>query len=105
MCVGWGYGSNMLTKYLSESGEEAAITATICIDSPFDLDEITKSYPHCVALDQKLAHGFMDILHANKVIYFFQLCGLHLTLFCKTRSIIHIEKRRKKKKSFVWWKS
>lgn len=68
MCVGWGYGSNMLTKYLGESGEETSVTAAVCLDNPFDLDEATRSYPHCDALDQKLAHGLVDSLQANKVV-------------------------------------
>lgn len=69
MCVGWGYGSNMLTKYLGESGEETSVTAAVCLDNPFDLDEATRSYPHCDALDQKLAHGLVDVLQTNKEIF------------------------------------
>lgn len=72
-CVGWGFGSNMLTKYLGESGEETSVTAAVCLDNPFDLDEATSSYPHCDALDQKLAHGLVDVLQANKVVTYFNV--------------------------------
>lgn len=89
----------MLTKYLSESGEEAAITATICIDSLFDLDEVTKSYPHCVALDQKLAHGFVDILQANKVTYF--NCVDYIQVYFVKQQALFILK----KLFFLWWKN
>ena len=67
MGVGWGYGANMLTKYLVEVGESTPLTAAVCIDNPFDLHEATRSFPHHIALDQKLMAGLVDILHANKV--------------------------------------
>ena len=41
MAVGWEYGANMLTKYLAEAGENTSLTAAMCIDSPFDLEEAT----------------------------------------------------------------
>jgi hypothetical protein len=68
MGVGWGYGANMLTKYLVEVGESTPLTAAVCIDNPFDLQEATRSYPHNAALDQKLTAGLIDILRANKVL-------------------------------------
>lgn len=67
MGVGWGYGANMLTKYLSEVGETTPLTAAVSIDNPFDLEEATRSSPHHIALDQKLASGLVDILRSNKV--------------------------------------
>ena len=67
MGVGWGYGANMLTKYLMEVGESTPLTAAVCIDNPFDLHEATRSFPHHITLDQKLTAGLVDILHANKV--------------------------------------
>jgi predicted alpha/beta-fold hydrolase len=68
MGVGWGYGANMLTKYLVEVGESTPLTAAVCIDNPFDLQEATRSFPHHIALDQKLTAGLVDILRANKVV-------------------------------------
>ncbi|KAJ0983767.1 hypothetical protein J5N97_002123 [Dioscorea zingiberensis] len=69
MGIGWGYGANMLTKYLAEVGETTPLTAAVCIDNPFDLDEATRSFPHHVVLDQKLAGGLVDILRANKELF------------------------------------
>lgn len=71
MAVGWGYGANMLTKYLAEVGEATPLTAAVCIDNPFDLEEATRSFPHHIALDQKLTSGLIDILRANKVAIYF----------------------------------
>jgi hypothetical protein len=72
MGVGWGYGANMLTKYLAESGEKTPLTAATCIDNPFDLEEATRSSPHSMANDQKLTGGLIDILRYNKVNDCFQ---------------------------------
>jgi uncharacterized protein len=71
MGVGWGYGANMLTKYLVEVGESTPLTAAVCVDNPFDLQETTRSFPHKIALDQKLMAGLADILSANKVLILF----------------------------------
>lgn len=67
MSVGWGYGANMLTKYLAEVGERTPLTAAVCIDNPFDLNEATKFHPHLSPIDEKLMGGLVDILQANKV--------------------------------------
>lgn len=67
MAVGWGYGANMLTKYLAEVGDDTPLTAAVCIDNPFDLEEASRSFPHHIALDKKLMDGLIDILQANKV--------------------------------------
>ncbi|KAK3133405.1 hypothetical protein QOZ80_6AG0536170 [Eleusine coracana subsp. coracana] len=69
MGVGWGYGANMLTKYLVEVGESTPLTAAVCVDNPFDLQEATRSLPHHMALDQKLMAGLVDILSANKELF------------------------------------
>jgi predicted alpha/beta-fold hydrolase len=67
MGVGWGYGANMLTKYLAEVGESTPLTAATCIDNPFDLDEATRAFPYHHVTDQKLTRGLVDILQTNKV--------------------------------------
>ena len=68
MGVGWGYAAYMLTKYLVEAGAAPPLTAAVCIDNPFDLQEATRTFPHNIALDQKLTAGLVDILRANKVV-------------------------------------
>lgn len=78
MAIGWGYGANMLTKYLAEVGEKTPLTAATCIDNPFDLDEATRSSPYSVSLDQKLTDGLIDILRSNKVVIFI---GYYLFVF------------------------
>ncbi|QCD80191.1 Alpha/Beta hydrolase fold [Vigna unguiculata] len=69
MGVGWGYGANMLTKYLAEVGESTPLTAATCIDNPFDLDEATRSSPYHIVTDQKLTNGLIDILQTNKALF------------------------------------
>ncbi|KAM1587503.1 hypothetical protein ACFX1X_026982 [Malus domestica] len=69
MGVGWGYGANMLTKYLAEAGESTPLTAATCIDNPFDLEEATRSSPHQMAIDQSLTDGLIDILRSNKELF------------------------------------
>ncbi|KAE9464591.1 hypothetical protein C3L33_03500, partial [Rhododendron williamsianum] len=69
MGVGWGYGANMLTKYLAEVGEKTPLTAATCIDNPFDLEEATRSSPYHIALDQKLSGGLVDILRSNQELF------------------------------------
>ncbi|KAL3535480.1 hypothetical protein ACH5RR_003941 [Cinchona calisaya] len=69
MGVGWGYGANMLTKYLAEAGEKTSLTAATCIDNPFDLEEATRSSPYHILLDQKLKSGLIDILRSNKELF------------------------------------
>ncbi|XP_058756763.1 uncharacterized protein LOC131629977 isoform X2 [Vicia villosa] len=69
MGVGWGYGANMLSKYLAEVGEKTPLTAATCIDNPFDLDEVTRTLPYHHVTDQKLTRGLVDILQTNKALF------------------------------------
>ncbi|KAK7347913.1 hypothetical protein VNO80_22455 [Phaseolus coccineus] len=69
MGVGWGYGANMLTKYLAEVGENTPLTAATCIDNPFDLDEATRSSPYHIVTDQNFTSGLIDILQTNKALF------------------------------------
>ncbi|KAJ1402966.1 Alpha/Beta hydrolase fold [Sesbania bispinosa] len=69
MGVGWGYGANMLTKYLAEVGERTPLTAATCIDNPFDLDEATRTSPYHDVTDQKLTGGLIDMLQTNKALF------------------------------------
>ena len=92
MGVGWGYGANMLTKYLAEVGECTPLTAATCINNPFDLEEATRCSPYHVALDQKLTGGLIDILQSNKVdgfselllfYYYYEECKWIASIICK----------------------
>ncbi|XP_073132352.1 uncharacterized protein [Henckelia pumila] len=65
MGVGWGYGANMLTKYLAEYGERTPLTAATCIDNPFDLEVATRSTME----DMKLTGGLVSILKRNKELF------------------------------------
>lgn len=67
VAVGWGYGANMLTKYLAEVGERTPLTAATCINNPFDLEEATRHSPHHIIYDKKFTDGLIEILQANKV--------------------------------------
>ncbi|XP_050946766.1 uncharacterized protein LOC103499360 isoform X3 [Cucumis melo] len=66
MAIGWGYGANMLTKYLAEVGERTPLTAAACIDNPFDLEEATQTPPYHMAIDHDLTGGLVNILRSNK---------------------------------------
>jgi predicted alpha/beta-fold hydrolase len=89
MGVGWGYGANMLTKYLVEVGESTPLTAAVCVDNPFDLQEATRSFPHHIALDRKLTTGLVDILRANKVVTSL-LCLNNFPLFLLPAYLVHL---------------
>ncbi|KAJ3677124.1 hypothetical protein LUZ60_002848 [Juncus effusus] len=65
----WGYGSNMLTNYLSEVGESTPLTSAVCIDNIFNLDESTRSASHKINLDREILNGLIDILEANKELF------------------------------------
>lgn len=69
MGVGWGYGANMLTKYLGEASETTPLTAAVSIGNPFDLDEATRSLSHYSVLDRKIVEGLKNILRCNKVLF------------------------------------
>lgn len=105
MGVGWGYGANMLTKYLAEVGEKTPLTAATCIDNPFDLEEASRVSANHFSVDQKLTGGLIDILRSNKVrgwfisyaVYFFHkiyskniiLCLLCFRLWKLVSTIYH----------------
>ncbi|GLJ10762.1 hypothetical protein SUGI_0134500 [Cryptomeria japonica] len=69
MGIGWGYGANMLAKYLGETSEMTPLTAAVCIGNPFDLNEATGSSFHHSVLDRKLTEGLKDILRSNKALF------------------------------------
>ncbi|KAH6837506.1 hypothetical protein C2S53_001029 [Perilla frutescens var. hirtella] len=69
MAVGWEYGANMLTKYLAEFGERTPLTAAICIDNPFDLEEATRSSVYHPDFDQRQTDGLIKILQCNKELF------------------------------------
>ncbi|KAK6131703.1 hypothetical protein DH2020_034500 [Rehmannia glutinosa] len=69
MGVGFGYGANMLTKYLAEFGERTPLTAAACIDNPFDLEEAMRSSVHHTDFDQRHTDGLIKILQCNKELF------------------------------------
>ncbi|KAL3642870.1 hypothetical protein CASFOL_013685 [Castilleja foliolosa] len=69
MGVGWGYGANMLTKYLAEFGERTPLMAATCIDNPFDLEEAMRSTVYHTDFDQRHTNGLIKILQFNKEIF------------------------------------
>ncbi|KAL6521319.1 hypothetical protein OROGR_017888 [Orobanche gracilis] len=69
MGVGWGYGANMLTKYLAELGERTPLVAATCIDNPFDLEEAMRSTVYHADFDQRHTNGLIKILQCNKEIF------------------------------------
>ncbi|CAH9117248.1 unnamed protein product [Cuscuta epithymum] len=66
MGIGWGYGANMLTKYLAEAEGETPLMAATCVDNPFDLEEATRASSH---LNQKLTPGLVNILQSNMELF------------------------------------
>ncbi|KAJ6699058.1 ALPHA/BETA-HYDROLASES SUPERFAMILY PROTEIN [Salix purpurea] len=92
MGVGWGYGANMLTKYLAEVGECTPLTAATCINNPFDLEEATRCSPYHVALDQKLTGGLIDILQSNKEIFQGRAKGFDVENALVSKSVRDFEK-------------
>ncbi|KAF5481622.1 hypothetical protein F2P56_002261 [Juglans regia] len=92
MAVGWGYGANMLTKYLAESGEKTPLTAATCIDNPFDLEEATRSSSHHLAIDQKLTGGLIDILRSNKELFQGKAKGFNVEKALLATSVRDFEK-------------
>ncbi|KAH7422912.1 hypothetical protein KP509_12G031700 [Ceratopteris richardii] len=71
MAVGWGYGADMLVKYLGEEASSAPITAAVCIDNTFDLEEINKfSFDqHTDLFNQNMRNSYVEILKANQMIF------------------------------------
>ncbi|KAL3744618.1 hypothetical protein ACJRO7_013824 [Eucalyptus globulus] len=69
MGVGWGFGANMLAKYLAEVGERTPLAAATLINNPFDLEEVTRSSAHHVGTDENLTSGLVDILRSNKELF------------------------------------
>ncbi|KAK9102385.1 hypothetical protein Sjap_019639 [Stephania japonica] len=92
MGVAWGRGANMLTKYLAEVGERTPLTAAACIDNPFDLEEATRSFPHCMAVDQKLTSGLIEILRSNKELFQGRAKGFNIDKALSATSLRDFEK-------------
>ena len=67
MAIAWGYGANMLTKYIAEAGDETPLTAAVCIDNPFDLNEAARLRSRFSAVEERLICGLIEMLGNNKV--------------------------------------
>ncbi|XP_039071589.1 uncharacterized protein LOC120218760 [Hibiscus syriacus] len=92
MGVGWGYGANMLTKYLAEVGEKTPLTAATCIDNPFDLEEATRLTPYQIALNEKLTGGLIDILRSNKELFQGRAKGFDVEKALSAKSVRDFDK-------------
>ncbi|XVF48836.1 hypothetical protein PTKIN_Ptkin03bG0220300 [Pterospermum kingtungense] len=92
MGVGWGYGANMLTKYLAEVGEKTPLTAATCLDNPFDLEEASRSSPYHIALNEKLTGGLIDILRSNKELFQGRAKGFNVEKALSAKSVRDFEK-------------
>ncbi|XP_022148305.1 uncharacterized protein LOC111016991 isoform X2 [Momordica charantia] len=92
MAIGWGYGANMLTKYLAEVGERTPLTAATCIDNPFDLEEATHTPPYHMAIDQDLTGGLINILRSNKELFQGKTKGFDVEKALKAKSVRDFEK-------------
>lgn len=69
MGVGWGFGANMLAKYLGEEAASASLVAAVCISNPFDLQETSRHLSSIKGgkFDRAMADGLVRILETNKV--------------------------------------
>lgn len=71
--IGWGFGANMLAKYLGEEAGSASLMAAVCISNPFDLEETLGHLSRAKGgeLDRAMTKGLVNILEANKVSFSF----------------------------------
>ncbi|KAI3430086.1 uncharacterized protein J3R85_008380 [Psidium guajava] len=92
MGVGWGFGANMLTKYLAEVGERTPLAAATCINNPFDLEEVTRSSAHHVGTDENLTSGLVDILRSNKELFQGRAKGFDVEKALVAKSVREFEK-------------
>ncbi|XP_023750757.1 uncharacterized protein LOC111899113 isoform X1 [Lactuca sativa] len=90
MGVGFGYGANMLTKYLAEVGEETPLTAATCLDNPFDLERATKS-PNHRYVNQNLTDGLIDMLKSNKELFQGRSKGFDIEKALQAKSLQEFE--------------
>ncbi|KAL8234764.1 hypothetical protein R6Q59_020864 [Mikania micrantha] len=87
MAVGFGYGANMLTKYLAEAGEETPLTAAMCLDIPFDL-EVASDHLY---FDQNLTSGLIDMLQSNKELFLGRSKGFDVEKALQAKSLKDFE--------------
>ncbi|KAI6682091.1 hypothetical protein NL676_035972 [Syzygium grande] len=92
MGVGWGFGANMLTKYLAEAGERTPLAAAICINNPFDLEEVTRSSARHNGTDENLTSGLVDILRSNKELFQGRAKGFDVEKALVAKSVREFEK-------------
>ncbi|XP_022933054.1 uncharacterized protein LOC111439764 isoform X1 [Cucurbita moschata] len=92
IAIGWGYGANMLTKYLAEVGERTPLTAATCIDNPFDLEEAAQTPPYHMAIDHDLTGGLINILKSNKELFQGKAKGFDVEKALEAKSVREFEK-------------
>ncbi|KAJ7565186.1 hypothetical protein O6H91_02G051900 [Diphasiastrum complanatum] len=70
MSIGWGFGANMLTKYLGEEGDATPVAAAVSIDNPFDLELATRHVEDRFRNhSRELTKGYVEILRSNKLLF------------------------------------
>ncbi|XP_076909559.1 uncharacterized protein LOC143566863 [Bidens hawaiensis] len=87
MAVGFGYGANMLTKYLAQVGDETPLTAATCIDNPFDLQQAS-THPY---VDHNLTSGLIDMLQSNKELFLGRSKGFDVEKALQAKSLKDFE--------------
>ncbi|XP_076925174.1 uncharacterized protein LOC143587900 isoform X1 [Bidens hawaiensis] len=87
MAVGFGYGANMLTKYIAQVGEETPLTAAICLDNPFDLQRAS-CHPY---VDHGLTSGLIDMLQSNKELFLGRSKGFDVEKALQAKSLKDFE--------------
>ncbi|KAL9266834.1 Embryogenesis-associated protein EMB8-like protein [Drosera capensis] len=92
MAVGYGFGANMLTKYLAEAGERTPLTAATCIDNPFDLEVSTRIAPYNDTINRKLTRGMIDILRSNKELFHGRKMGFDVDKAISAKSLCDFDK-------------
>jgi predicted alpha/beta-fold hydrolase len=71
LVIGWGFGANMLAKYLGEDSAATPVMAAVCISNPFNLEEMSRYLARTRdgELDRAFTKGLVDILAANKMLF------------------------------------
>lgn len=67
VATGFGFGANILAKYLGEAANSSHIKAGICVANPFDLERATTFLAQSKEEDNEITQGLVSLLSANEV--------------------------------------
>lgn len=89
MGVGWGWGANMLTKYLGEEAGSTPLMAAVALSNPFDLHQSSMHLrmTNNGQFDRIMAKGLVSILEANKVLFVGHKKGFDLSTALASTSV------------------